>query len=85
MKKVLDIFGVGGASAITDKNYKKKNNADIRLENEIERAMHQYGMKQNEGGESNRVTSEGLNGQGASKGFEINHTIQDPNNSHISM
>jgi hypothetical protein len=46
MKKVLDIFGVGGASAITDKNSgQKKTKMDIKLENEIERAVNQYGMR----------------------------------------
>lgn len=52
MKKVLDIFGVGGASAITDKNFgQKKTKMDIKLENEIERAVNQYGMRPMDGSE----------------------------------
>ena len=72
---------MGGASAITDKNFKKKKTTEIRLETEIERAMYQYGMKQNDGSESHRVL---VNTSGGG-GLIINQTIQDSNNSHISM
>ena len=48
MKNILGVFGSSGANVITDKDQAKKRPAtiEVKFEQEIERGLNQYGIKE---------------------------------------